>query len=191
VTRRWSGVRFAERIEEGGDGSGRVVAPHGDVVRPRWFDGSLVEEIRERPSLGSDELVGVETQLFGDDELEQEGVADVADVFDGRDEPVAKVRAAAGGGAVHGARRTGAAGLGASGFDQSEGFESFEGAVDELARQVPDVTDGRAGPERSGDVVAVARLLDENPQDGPLIERQGRAPFHAPEVATTARPGCC
>jgi hypothetical protein len=47
---------------------------------------------------------------------------------------------------------------------------------------VPDVTDGRAGPERSGDVIAVARLFDENPEDGPLVEREGGAAFHAPRL---------
>jgi hypothetical protein len=166
------------------------VAPQGDVVGSRWFEGPFVEEICEGPALGSDELVGVETQLFGDDELEQEGVADVADVFDGRDEPVAKVRAAAGGGAVDGAGRTGGAGLGAAGFDQAEGLEAFEGAVDELAGQVPDVADGGTGSERARDVVAVAGFLDEHAEDGPLVEREAGTAFHAPEVATTARLRC-
>ena len=147
-----------------------MVAPQGDVVRSRRFDGPFVEKICERPALGSDEVVGVETQLFGDDELKQEGVADVANVFDGGDEPAPEVGAAAGRGAVDGAGWTGAAGLGAAGFDQAEGLEAFEGAVDELTGEVPDVADGGAGSERSGDVVAVAGLFDEHAEDSPLVE---------------------
>ena len=160
------------------------------MVRQRRRAGRLREEVGERPPLGLDQVVRPELELFDDDELEQECAADVADVLHGRDEPAAQVCAPAGRRAVDGAGRTGGAGLGALGFDQAERLQAFEGAVDELAGQVPDVADPGAGAELGGYVVAMAGLLDQDAEDGPLVERERRAAFHTPRLPRPTRDGC-
>ena len=81
--------------------------------------------------------------------------------------------------AVDGAGRSGVAGFGAAGFGEAERFEPLEGAVDELAGEPPDVADRGAGLQLGGDVVAVAGLVDEHAEDGPLVERQRGSAFHA------------
>jgi hypothetical protein len=52
-----SAAAFAEGVQEGGDRGRRVVAPHGDVIRSRRGGGPLLEQVRERPPLGLDQVV--------------------------------------------------------------------------------------------------------------------------------------
>jgi hypothetical protein len=95
-------------------------------------------------------------------------------VIDGRIEPGTQRRPPPWCRSVHDPRWSGGPRLVAPGPRQPQGVQTFECAVDELARQPPRVADRRARTELSGDVVAVSGAVGEDAEHRPLVERQVR-----------------
>jgi hypothetical protein len=182
-----SGFPIGELSEEGIDGASSVAAPSVDGLE--WCAGvdAGLEERREPRPLAIDERGGRTAEAFGERELEEERAADVSEVVDGCVEPDVERSSAASGRAVDGSLGGGGAGFGPSGFDVAQVDEPVEGSVDGVARGMPDLTDRGVGSQLAGDVVAVPGPLCEEPECGPLGERQAVSTLHLAEDATIIR----
>jgi hypothetical protein len=108
-------------------------------------------------------------------------------MVDGRRQPGPEGGAAPAGGAVDGAGWAAGPGLASTRLGEPERGEALDRPVDELSVHGPDVAERCARVELGRDVVAVAGVVDEDPEDHPLVERQRRPAFHRCEVATARR----